>query len=59
MKTFVIAIFCMTFLGMLINLARISRSTYPRVTENKLGEDVVSVLICMGWLIWAGLLLAA
>ncbi|MNZ54087.1 hypothetical protein D3C78_719790 [compost metagenome] len=59
MKIFVIVIFCMTFLSVVINLGRLSNSAYPRIKETKLGEDVTSVLIGMGWLMWSGLLLAA
>lgn len=59
MKTFVIVFFCTALLGVVINLGRLSSSAYPRIKETSLGEDVATVLVGMGWLMWAGLLLAA
>ena len=59
MKIFVIVVFCMTFLNVVIYLGRISNSAYPRIKETSIGEDIVTVLIGMGYLFWAGLLLAA
>ena len=57
METYVTVSFWMMIVALIIRLLVLSVASYPRTEEKTIGGDIVTIIISIGFIVWAGFLL--
>lgn len=56
MKIYLVVNIILGVLGLIVKTFYIGKNEYPRITEYSIRVDLASLLITIGFIVWAGLL---